>query len=124
MANAQSKSVVRDLRQRAEEIGEETRALGYSLEATFEEIEALAHECMSKRPYTSLAVAGGVGYILGGGLPSPLTRMLALFATRMVVDFAARQTSTRLAAGLAHAGDNSPGVTETGSFDAHGGGNL
>lgn len=109
MANAQTKTTVHDLRRRAEEIGEETRALGSSLEATLEEVEALAHECMKKRPYTSLAVAGGLGYILGGGLPTALTRALALFASRMAIDFAARQTSTRLAASLSHGSETSGG---------------
>jgi hypothetical protein len=38
--------------------------------------EALVRDRLERRPYATLAVAAGVGYVLGGGLPTSLLRVM------------------------------------------------
>jgi hypothetical protein len=105
---AKSGATVHELRQRAEQIGAETRALGSTLEATWSEVESLVRDSMQQHPYATMLVAGSVGYVLGGGLPSVLTRTLMAMGGRLAVEMAARQLGARLAA------ENGQGAAEVG----------
>ena len=54
---------------------------------------------VGQRPYSTLGVAAGVGYVLGGGLSSRLTAMLLGAATRLAIALAARELGTRVLQG-------------------------
>lgn len=54
-------------------------------------------EQVEQRPYRTLGVAAGIGYILGGGLSSRLTVVLLGAATRLAMALAARELGSRIA---------------------------
>lgn len=51
---------------------------------------------VSRRPYGTLGLAAGVGYVLGGGLSSWLTVALFGAATKLAMALAARELEARL----------------------------
>ena len=48
---------------------------------------------LGRRPYATLAAAAGVGYVLGGGLATPLTRIAIGAMMRLAVALAVREVS-------------------------------
>jgi hypothetical protein len=46
----------------------------------------LVRERLDQQPYATLAVAVGVGYVLGGGVPTGLVRMLATWGGRVALE--------------------------------------
>jgi hypothetical protein len=58
------------------------------LESLIDEATRLAREQVRERPYTALGVAAGVGWALGGGLASPLTRILLSQGSRLALTMA------------------------------------
>ena len=67
-------------------------------EAT-DDLERYLTEQVERRPYTTLGVAAGVGFLLGGGLRSRLTAVLLGAATRLAMALAARELVARLLPG-------------------------
>jgi hypothetical protein len=53
-------------------------------------------EQVARRPYRTLGVAAGIGYVLGGGLSSRLTTLVFGAATRLAMALAARELGARL----------------------------
>jgi hypothetical protein len=53
-----------------------------SVRALYERIDSTLHEQTATSPYTPLAIAAGVGFVLGGGIASPLGRVLMRLAAR------------------------------------------
>lgn len=51
---------------------------------------------VAQRPFSTLGVAAGVGYVLGGGLSSRLTAVLLGAATRVAAAFVARELGSRI----------------------------
>jgi hypothetical protein len=92
-------STTEELQARVEQIGAEARALGSTLEETIRDVQATLRSQMEQRPYAMLAAAAGVGYVLGGGLPSRLTSLLLGIGSRVVLEAAARDLTARLANG-------------------------
>ena len=99
MATVNTEITTEHLQARVQEIGDEARALGSSLESTVHDIEATLRTQMEHRPYAMLAAAAGVGYVLGGGLPSRLTGLLIGLGSRILLETAARNLTARLADG-------------------------
>ena len=89
----------KELQARVEQISTEARALGSTVETTYRDVEATLRTHMDEHPYALLAAAAGVGYVLGGGVPSRLTSLLLGIGTRMMMEYAARDLTTRLANG-------------------------
>jgi len=77
--------------QRGREVWNEARGLASAVEEAFDEIEGYLREQMQQRPYAALAAAAGVGYILGGGLPSRLTGLLVGWGSRIALTMAVQQ---------------------------------
>lgn len=91
-------------------LGPETRSLGdhcrqlhhdaHALAAAMQDatngLEGYLTERVHNRPYVTLGVAAGVGYVLGGGLRSRLTAVLLAAATRVALAAAARELGDRL----------------------------
>ncbi len=84
------------LQKQGRQVQREARALATGLEEAADEIEGFLREQMEQRPYGVLAAAAGVGYVLGGGIPSPLTRLLLDYATRFAFTVAVMQTKRRV----------------------------
>lgn len=51
---------------------------------------------IERQPFTTLGVAAGVGYVLGGGLGSRLTVLLLGAAARLTAALVARELGTRI----------------------------
>src|SRR3990172_9260235 len=51
---------------------------------------------VEQRPFSTLGVAAGVGYVLGGGLSSRLTVVLLGAVTRVATALAARELGSRI----------------------------
>jgi hypothetical protein len=61
--------------------------------STAAELERSLIEAVRQRPYRTLGAAAGIGYLLGGGLRSPLTGILFTMAARIVAQQALRELS-------------------------------
>jgi len=48
--------------------------------------QSLLRDRLERQPYATLAVAAGVGYVLGGGLPTAVVRVLIGVGGRLVVE--------------------------------------
>jgi hypothetical protein len=99
MAAVNTELTTEELQARVQQIGDEARALGRSLEDTVHDVEAALRAQMEQRPYAMLAAAAGVGYVLGGGLPSRLTSLLIGLGSRVLLETAARDLTARLVNG-------------------------
>jgi hypothetical protein len=64
-----------------------------------DDLERYITEQVHRRPYSTLGVAAGVGFILGGGLRSRLTAVLLGAATRLAMALAARELAARVLPG-------------------------
>lgn len=82
--------------ERLRELQGEAEALLSTLDRTSGEIEHELRDQLSKRPYAVLAAAAGVGYVLGGGLPSPLTRLLMILGGRVGFELVSRELGNRV----------------------------
>jgi len=61
-----------------------------AVESAGHEIGDLVRERMERKPYRTLGMALGLGYVLGGGSPSRLTGPLVLAAARIALAGAVR----------------------------------
>lgn len=66
-------------------VREDAQALAGSLSEAAEEAADYLRVQLQERPYVALGVAAGVGYVLGGGLPSRLTGMLLGVGARLAL---------------------------------------
>ena len=78
------------------EIYTDAQALTSAVRSATHDLERYLTEQVNRRPYTTLGVAVGVGYVLGGGLRSRLTGVLRGVATRVAVALVARELAARI----------------------------
>jgi hypothetical protein len=71
------------LQQRSAQVRREVSGLTTEVEGAFTDIERLVREQLEQRPYATLGAATGLGYVLGGGLPVALGRLLFAVGGRM-----------------------------------------
>lgn len=90
------------LSERLHELQGEAEALLSTLDRTSNELGAALRAHLAKHPYAVLATAAGIGYVLGGGLPSPLTRMLVVLGGRAGFELLSRELGSRLAEGVSN----------------------
>ena len=74
----------------------DARGLASTLEEAFDEIQDYLREQLEQRPYATLAAASGIGYILGGGLPSRLTGLLFGWGSRVALTMAVQQFAPQM----------------------------
>jgi len=86
----------RSLGDHCRQLYHDAHALGAAVQDASAELERYLTEQVEERPYTTLGVAAGVGYVLGGGLRSRLTAALLGAATRLAMALAARELAARL----------------------------
>jgi len=87
------------LQQRSAQVRREVSGLTTEVEAALTDLERLVRDQLDRRPYATLGAATGLGYVLGGGLPVTLSRVLFGFGGRMAFMMMAQ----KLAAGFAGA---------------------
>ena len=83
-----------DLSRQAHRLGAELNDLGDTMHDLVDGCRALAREQLQQQPYVVLAVALGVGYVLGGGLPRGIVRRLLLTGGRVMLEGAIANLAT------------------------------
>lgn len=86
----------RSLADHGRQIQHDAHALAAAVQDATAGFEGYLTEQVTRRPYSTLGVAAGIGYALGGGLSSRLTAVLLGAATRLAMALAARQLEARL----------------------------
>ena len=74
----------------------DAQALTSSVQETAALIQRTMAEQVELRPYTTVGIAAGVGYLLGGGLASRMTGLALGTAYRLGLALAARELSSRV----------------------------
>ena len=88
------------------QIHHDAHALAAAVRDAADDLERYLTEQVEERPYTTLGVAAGVGFVLGGGLRSRLTVVLLGAATRLATALAARELAARLSPGASASAQN------------------
>ncbi len=86
----------RPLHEHARQIKRDADALAGALESAAHDLERHLQGQVDQRPYSTLAVAAGVGYVVGGGLTTRLTNFLSGTATKLAMAMAARLLDEQL----------------------------
>ncbi|MBI4515982.1 MAG: hypothetical protein HY699_09240 [Deltaproteobacteria bacterium] len=89
----------RSISDHGRQIHHDAHALAAAVQEAADDLERYLTEQVEQRPYTTLGVAAGVGYVLGGGLRSRLTAVLFGATTRFAMALAARELAARLSPG-------------------------
>lgn len=88
------KSRLQRLQQKGERVRTEVSGLTTEIQEAVSGLQTIAREQMGDRPYAVLTAATGVGYVLGGGLPTTLARMLLGFGGRLGLVMLAQRIAT------------------------------
>jgi hypothetical protein len=83
---AQPGPSLRELAEESEHVREEFIALTGAALHVAQGWQSLLRDRLERQPYATLAVAAGVGYVLGGGLPTGLVRVLVGMGGRLAVE--------------------------------------
>ena len=86
----------RSLAEHRREIQHDAEALAVAVQEAADSAQHYLTEQVARRPYRTLGVAAGIGYVLGGGLSSRLTTLVFGAATRLAMALAARELGVRL----------------------------
>jgi hypothetical protein len=98
------------LQQSGQRVRREVSGLTSEMEGALGDLERLVREQLSERPYTTLAAASGLGYVLGGGVPVALSRLLFGMGGRLAFVMMAQ----RLREGFVNADAASTGTPQEG----------
>ena len=96
----------RSLGDHGRQIHHDAHALAAAVQDAADDLERYFTEQVEERPYTTLGVAAGVGFVLGGGLRSRLAAVLFGAATRLAMAVAARELAARVSPGASASGQN------------------
>ena len=89
----------RTLGEHGREIHDDAQALAAAVQSATDGVQRYLTEQVEQRPYRTLGMAAGIGYVLGGGLSSRLTAVLLGAATRLATALAARELGARFLSG-------------------------
>ena len=78
------------------QIQHDAQALATAVRDAADDVQCYLAEQVEQRPLTTLGVAAGVGFVLGGGLSARLTVVLLGTATRLATAVVARELSARM----------------------------
>jgi hypothetical protein len=87
----QQRASVRQIYDQTRRVGNELGALADAARQALEGCRALARERLEEQPYATLAVAAGIGYVLGGGVPTTVMRLVFGVGSRLAVERALAQ---------------------------------
>ncbi len=76
----------RELVEQGKRIEQELASLAEAARHAAEGWESALRERLERNPYATLAIAAGIGYVLGGGLPTSLVRIGFALSGRAVID--------------------------------------
>jgi hypothetical protein len=76
----------RELLRESRRLSEDFTALADAASHVASGWQALVRAQLARQPYATLAVATGVGYVLGGGVPTAVVRALAGLGGRWAVE--------------------------------------
>ena len=79
----------------ARQIRRDATTLASEVQSTTADLERYLTDRMRRRPYATLSVAAGLGYVLGGGLASRFTIVVLGVATRLAAAVAVREVAAR-----------------------------
>ena len=77
------------------QIHHDAHALAAAVQDATAGLEGYLSEQVARRPYSTLGVAAGIGYAVGGGLSARLTARLLSAATRVAMALAVRELEAR-----------------------------
>ena len=80
---------------RAQRVRHEVSGLTAEVEGALGDLERVVREQLERRPYATLAAASGLGYVLGGGVPVALSRMLFGMGGRLAFVMMAQRLARR-----------------------------
>jgi len=100
MPSAIGEGRIERLQQRGQRVRQEVSGLTSEFEDALGDLERVVRDQLTQRPYATLGAAAGLGYVLGGGLPKTLSRLLFGMGGRLALVLAAQ----RLRGGLAASG--------------------
>jgi hypothetical protein len=83
MATTASDNRITRLQDQGKRVREDISGLTAELEGAFGDLEKTLRTQLAERPYATLAAATSLGWVLGGGVPTALTRLLFGFGGRM-----------------------------------------
>lgn len=79
-------SSMADLQRQARRLSSELTEMSGTMGALVDDCRAVVREQLDQQPYVVLAIAAGVGYVLGGGLPSGIVGRLLMFGGRVALE--------------------------------------
>jgi len=91
MATLITKERVQRIQQKGQRVRRDVGDLTSEVEGALGELETVVREQLTQRPYTTLAAAAGLGYVLGGGIPVALSRMMFGIGGRLAFVMLAQQ---------------------------------
>lgn len=78
-------SRIERLQQKGQRVRREVSGLTAEVEGALGDFERVVRDQLTRRPYATLGAASGLGYVLGGGVPVRLVRMLLGLGGRLAV---------------------------------------
>jgi len=78
------------------QIQHEAEALATAVQGAADDVQRYLAAQLEQRPVTTLGVAAGLGFVLGGGLSARLTVVLLGTATRLATAVVARELGARI----------------------------
>lgn len=96
MATTASDSRITRLQHQGKRVRDDINGFTAELEGALGDLERTLRTQLAERPYATLAAATGLGWVLGGGVPTALTRMVLGFGGRMAFVVLMQQLSEGL----------------------------
>ena len=90
----------------ARQIQHDAETLAAAVCDATDEVQRYLTAQVEQRPFSTVGVAAGVGYVLGGGLSSRLTAVLLGTATRVATALVARELGARILQRSSASADN------------------
>ena len=78
-------SRIERLQFKGQRVREEVSGLSAELEEALGDLDRVVRQQLERRPYMTLAAASGLGYVLGGGVPVALSRMMMGMGGRLAI---------------------------------------
>jgi hypothetical protein len=107
MSTTASDTRIGRLQHQGARVRQEMNGLTAEVESALGDLEKMLRTQLAERPYTTLAAASGLGWVLGGGVPTALTRLVLGFGGRMAFVMMMQQ----LREGLTAASGGAPAPT-------------
>ena len=75
-----------DISRNARRLSSELHELGGTVQEIADGCSAVARDQLKRQPYVVIAIAAGIGYVLGGGLPRGVVRRLMMLGGRVMLE--------------------------------------